>query len=118
MLKHDHAYGAYRSLSPSIYLGALPLGLRLPPPDDLSRTARFFITLGLDFRGEGEDDGELETLTISLEINGVIHVTIFSTLTHRNPRRLHCHLRRAEGQASHLVPNPSFLCLRPNLFLS
>ena len=39
----------------------------------LFKTARFFFTLDLDVRGEGEDVGETETLIISLEI----HFTYF-----------------------------------------
>ena len=34
----------------------------------LFKTARFFFTLDLDFRDEGDDDGEIETLIILLEI--------------------------------------------------
>ena len=34
----------------------------------LFKTARCFVTPDLDFRGEGEDDGEMETLIISLEM--------------------------------------------------
>ena len=46
----------------------------------LLNTAIFFFTLDLALWGEGDDDGDMETLVISLEINGLIHFTIFSSL--------------------------------------
>ena len=63
-----------RTLGPSIHIcrGARPLGLRMPPS---RRPAR--ILPSRFFRGEGEDDGEIETLIVSLAIKGAIHFTIF-----------------------------------------
>ena len=76
----------------------------------LFNTARFFLTLDPDFRIGRDEDGETETLIISLEINGVTHFRNFSPFSFLSEARSF-----PEARASHPVPSPVSFCLRPIL---
>ena len=58
----------------------------------LLKTARFFLISDLDLRIEGDEEGDLETLNISLEIEGVIHLRKF------------LHFHSSESRLSSLKP--------------
>ena len=68
------------------------------------RTARFFVTLDLDLRGEGEDDGGIETLVVSLEMKGVIHFTNFPKSHSSESRSLS--LSPSSSKGTGLSPSP------------
>ena len=77
--QHPHLAGSSATWSSYATSSRRP-ARNLPCHGSLQNCQIFFI-LHLDFRSEGEDDGEMERLIISLELQGVIHSSNFLPVT-------------------------------------